>query len=83
VALFHVSYGQRETFSSSYFSSPAPCKKAWTKQLKINRSKFKLIDEKLMELAEKLNAKVAWDDSQHYSNGVRVPPDYIESRRIE
>jgi len=45
-------------------------------------SKFKLIDKKLKDLAEKLNAKVAKDGSGYYVDGVPVSKPKIEERRI-
>jgi hypothetical protein len=45
-------------------------------------TKFKLIDDKLNSLAEKLNANILKEGSGYYINDVPVPLEYIEDRRI-
>ena len=44
--------------------------------------KFRLIDEKLKNFAEILNAKLATDGSGFSVNGVAVPKELIEERRV-
>ena len=45
-------------------------------------SKFRPIDEKLKNFAEMLKAKLATDGSGFSVNGVAVPKEFIEERRI-
>jgi hypothetical protein len=48
----------------------------------MDSSKFTSIDHKLKILAEKLNAKLITDGSDYFVNGVRIPGEKIEERRI-
>jgi hypothetical protein len=45
-------------------------------------SRFRLIDEKLKKFAEKLKAKLATDGSGFSIDGVAVPKELVEERRI-